>query len=343
MNRPTAPADGADTGIALRGIGIALRGVGISLRGAGIALRGAGGRDGRPIPFSRAPAADLAPWVARFYVSSVALPEAHVLSCGVFSDSANLRIQLDGDWRAQSADGLETRGRDAILFGPQSRRMPIEVRDGFTSVGIAFRPGAVRMLGKLSENTIVDRLTDPTQIGIIPASWLDLFTPDAGHEEWCQRMEQALRAIIAQRAAGAPDPVSALFERISYINPSMTVAQCAADLGVEIRRLERIVRRDFGMTPKQVLRRARALDIASHLRGVADHNEAEALMLRYYDQSHLNRDFTALIGLSPRQFAKQPQPLMTLCLETRQSRRLEILERIAPGESPPWHAPVPGD
>jgi hypothetical protein len=72
------------------------------------------------------------------------------------------------------------------------------------------------------------------------------------------------------------------------------------------------------------------------LRGVADADEAEALMLRYYDQSHLIRDFIALIGMSPRQFVQRPQPLMTFCLETRQARRLEMLDRLAPGESPPW-------
>ena len=90
------------------------------------------------------------------------------------------------------------------------------------------------------------------------------------------------------------------------------------------------------MPPKQVLRRARALDMASHLRGVADHDEAEALALRYYDQSHLIREFTALFGMSPRQFVDSPQPLMTLSLETRQARRLETIARIAPGDIKPW-------
>jgi len=90
------------------------------------------------------------------------------------------------------------------------------------------------------------------------------------------------------------------------------------------------------MPPKQVLRRARALDMASHLRGVADHDEAEALALRYYDQSHLIREFTALFGMSPRQFVDSPQPLMTLSLETRQARRLEMIARIAPGDIRPW-------
>jgi hypothetical protein len=90
------------------------------------------------------------------------------------------------------------------------------------------------------------------------------------------------------------------------------------------------------MPPKQVMRRARALDMASHLRGVADHDEADQLMLRYYDQSHLIREFTELFGMLPSQFVASPLPLLTVSLEARQARRLEVMERIAPGARRPW-------
>jgi AraC-like DNA-binding protein len=299
-----------------------------------LAPRIAVARNGQPLSYSRAPAADLAPWIARVYVSSVALPPGLELSCGLFSETAALRVQLDGQWLAQTADGPVPRGRDVILFGPQSRRMPVSVSGGFTSVGVQFCPGAVRTLGGQPERESLDRLTHPGEIGVSHDDWYALFTPEADPEEWCRRMEHSLRDLIAARKAPQPDPVSSAFERASYADPSISVAQAAENCGVEIRRLERIVRRDFGVTPKHVLRRARALDMASHLRGVADQDEAEALMLRYYDQSHLIREFTALIGMSPRQFVARPQPLMTLTLETRQARRLEMLERIAPGEAP---------
>jgi AraC-like DNA-binding protein len=301
-----------------------------------LAARSAVARDGQPLSYSRAPAADLAPWIARLYVSIVAAPDSHVLSCGLFCEDPVLRIQLAGDWIATGADGPIHSGRGGFLFGPNSRRMPVAVRGSFTSAGMTFCPGAVRTLGGMTERDMLDRLTDPAQIGMPTEAWMALFDPEAGPEEWCRRMEDTLRARIEQCGVLAPDPVSARFERASYTDPSVSVAQCADAFGIEIKRLERIVRRDFGIPPKQVLRRARALDMASHLRGVADQAEAEDLMLRYYDQSHLIRDFTALIGMSPRQFVARPQPLMTLCLETRQARRLEMLERLSPGQPPPW-------
>ncbi len=301
-----------------------------------LSARSAVARNGQPLSYSRAPAPDLAPWVARVYVSSVALPPGHVLSCGLFGETSALRIQLDGDWVAQGARGTIARGRSTLLFGPQSRRMPVSVSGGFTSLGILFRPGAVRVLGGPSERDTVDTIFDLADVGGHPDRWLSRIRPNDDAETMCLRMEQTLRAMIAERGSGTPDPVSAWFEQVSYANPSIPMAQCAEEGGIEMRRLERIVRRDFGVTPKHVMRRARALDMASHLRGIADPDEAEALMLRYYDQSHLIRDFTALIGMSPRQFVERPQPLMVLTLETRQARRLEMLERIAPGETPPW-------
>jgi AraC-like DNA-binding protein len=82
-----------------------------------------------------------------------------------------------------------------------------------------------------------------------------------------------------------------------------------------MRQLGRIIRRDFGMPPKQVMRRARALDMASHLHGVADEAEAEELILRYFDQAQMTREFTELFGVTPRRFVKTPNPLLTLALD----------------------------
>jgi AraC-like DNA-binding protein len=148
-----------------------------------------------------------------------------------------------------------------------------------------------------------------------------------------------LRDQLGLMGASEPDPLTVAFETLAFVDPNASITDFAEECGVDLRRLERIVRRDFGLTPKQVLRRARALDMASHLRGVADSAEAEELMLRYYDQSHLIRDFTKLFGMSPRQFVVTPQPILTQALESRQARRLEFLRRVAPGELRPWQLP----
>jgi AraC-like DNA-binding protein len=301
-----------------------------------IASAGAATRDGQPISYSRAPAADLAPWVGRLYVTIVDAPADYRLACGIFNDTAMLRIQLRGSWTAETADGSQQMDRAALFFGPNTRRMPITVTGSFTSVGLSLRPGACTALGVPSLDSLCDRLAPIETIGLSSARWMNLFADDASPEDWCAAMEADLRRLIAERGATEPDPISTCVEATAFTNPEITVAALARQCSSEQRRLERIVRRDFGIPPKQVMRRARALDMASHLRGVADHDEAEALALRYYDQSHLIREFTALFGMSPRQFVDLPQPLMTLSLEARQARRLEAIARIAPGDIRPW-------
>ena len=301
-----------------------------------IASAGGVTRDGQPISYNRAPANDLAPWIARLYVTIVEMPADYTLRCGLFNDTAALRVQLRGGWSAETATGRMELGRAALFFGPHTRRMPISVAGSFTSVGLLLRAGACHALRGPKVPDHVDCISPVESLGMSSAQWLDLFDPDGSPEDWCLALEAAMRGRIAQVCAAEPDPATVRFEAVALSDPTMTVKQFAASAGIEQRRLERIVRRDFGLPPKQVLRRSRALDMASHLRGVADQEEAEALALRYYDQSHLIREFTELFGMSPRQFVETPQPLMTLALETRQARRLEMMARIAPGEIRPW-------
>ena len=308
-------------------------------------------RDGQPISYNRAPAADLAPWIARFYFSRITAPADHRLDCGLFNDTAFVRIQHGGAWRVETARGvvvsaLGESGSGTLVFGPHSKRMKVQVTGSVLSFGFGLRPGACQALMGVLVGDLVDRAVPCEDLGGRSAPWnavaatltdgVSEASPDARPEDAFRALEDLLRHHIARLGARPPEPISERFERAAFLDPNTSVADFARDNGIEQRRLERVIKRDFGFTPKAVLRRARALDFASLLRGVADEAEAEALGLRFYDQSHLIREFTALFGMSPRQFAQLPQPLMTSVLENRQARRLEMLDRIAPGAIRPW-------
>lgn len=293
-------------------------------------------KGGQPLSYNRAPAPDLAPWIGRLYVTKVAAPADYTLQCGLFNDTAFLRIQLAGLWEAETAGGRIEAGNAAMFCGPQSHRMPIRVTGSFISVGLAFRPGACTALRGPRVGEHLDRLASTDLVGIPSDRILAMLEPDAEPEEWLHALEAMMRKRIEHMGAPLPDPISARFEDISYRDPAMSIADAAAACGAERRKLERVVNRDFGMAPKQVLRRARALDMASFLRGVADKDEADEMALRYYDESHLIHEFTELFGISPRQFAQTPQPILTLSLESRQARRLEALHRLEPGQTRPW-------
>ena len=293
-------------------------------------------RDGQPLSLNRAPAPDLSPWIARVFVTIVDLPHGHRIDCGVLSDTAFVRLMFFGKWRAQTADGEMSYERAALFFGPQSRLMPVSVEGPFAMMGFGLRPGACHALGGFNVAELVDRIVDLGNIAplrrLLDLEDVVLQRP----EEALLRLEERLRSVIAERGAVLPDAIVAQFDRAAFAHPTLTIGDFANEIGIDRRRLERLIRRDFGMSPKQVLRRARVLDMASHLRGVADDAEGEALALRYYDQSHMIRDFQHFIGQSPMQFMARPQPILTLSLETRQARRLEELGRLFPGTRRPW-------
>lgn len=292
--------------------------------------------EGRAHSVNRAAGPTLAPWVARLYATRLDLPEGLSVDCGLVADTVSLRVMLDGGSSASTRDGEEDYGRCVLLFGAQSRRMPVTVRGRFAAVGVAFRPGACHVLGGPAASDVLDRVLPFDRFGGNAESILSLFDAGGSPEEWLDILESEMIRRIASRGCPAPDAVTTAFDLAAFENPNQRVGDVAEQLECSKRRLERIVRRDFGLSPKQVLRRARALDMAATLRGVADAAEEEELALRYYDQSHLTRDFVDFFGMTPMQFVNTPQPLMTNTLEIRQARRLEELDRIRPGQEYPW-------
>ncbi|WP_246021837.1 helix-turn-helix transcriptional regulator [Alteraurantiacibacter aquimixticola] len=293
-------------------------------------------RDGQPLSLNRLPAPDLAPWIGWLYATSVEAPPDYELNCSLLSDTAMIRIQLEGNWSAQTRDGHISGTTGALYFGPQSKAMPITVRGSFTSVGIALKPGTGHSVTGLPAADFVDRIVPCEEVGLPVGAALGALDPTGAPEDWLKALETIARAFLCGAKAKEPNAISARLEWLALTDPSASVADFAEENGISLRQLERNCRRDFGVTPKQVLRRARALDMASSLRGVSDMAEEDEMILRYYDQSHMTHEFSRLFGMTPRQFVETPQPLMTLALESRQSRRLALLERLTPGKPRPW-------
>lgn len=296
---------------------------------------------GEPLSNNRAPADDLAPWIARVYATDVEADPRETFSCGIFSDTPIFRVIIRGKWTAETIYGTGRYANTAVYCGPQTRRMPISVQGSFAVVGIALKPGAVEAIGGPPVAETLDRMVSFDEIyGARPwgksetlIKWLD---PEGSPERWLKIAEELFRQLIRWSRAKKPDPIVAAFDKAAFADPNLSISEFSREHDISVRQVERVIKSAFGLTPKLVLRRARALDMAAHLRGVADDEEAEVIALRFYDQSHMIREFVHYFGMTPKQFARSPQPLMTLTLEARQSRRLEVLGRNHPGTLPPW-------
>ena len=234
-----------------------------------------------------------------------------------------------------------TAGKDgvALFFGPHSRLMRISVQQSIKVLTVQIAPGASQVMGGPAIPQVLDRIVDQDRLAG-HGRLASRFDPEASPHEWLAAFERELAYFVSRNRTRPPDPLTTAFERCTLADPTISVADFAEEHGVSPRTVERIVRRDFGLSPKQVLRRARALDVAAALLGVTMPDEDVEMRLRYYDQSHLNREIREFFGCTPGALQEEPHPLLRLNLETRQARRLLALEKIEPGLNLPWRDPA---
>ncbi|GAA4046194.1 helix-turn-helix domain-containing protein [Parerythrobacter jejuensis] len=292
--------------------------------------------DGVPLSVNRAPAADLEPWISRVMVAIADAP-TDVASIGYLcNDAGYIRTAIDAHWTTYTAEGALHWRNQSFLCGQHSVAMKLTSRGPIKVSGIMLKPGAMRVLWGINDGALLDKIRPLGTTGTDDHALTGLYENGITPEEWLERIEDWLRSEIAARGAPKPERIAQQLEAAAFADPNMSPGDFCEREGIAPRRMQRICKRDFGLSPKQVLRRARTLDLAARMCGVADKDEEQEFLLRYFDQSHQIRDFTALFGRSPQQFMNNRQPLLTLSLEIRQARRLELLNRIAPDAIRPW-------
>lgn len=86
------------------------------------------------------------------------------------------------------------------------------------------------------------------------------------------------------------------------------MAQVCAEFGLAERALQRLVHRRIGLTPKWLIQRRRLQEAAERLRTSGTSLAEVAAALGYADQPHFSRDFSAVTGMTPREFASLHTP-----------------------------------
>ncbi|MFM6852927.1 MAG: DUF6597 domain-containing transcriptional factor [Sphingopyxis sp.] len=279
-----------------------------------------------------APSADLASVVARFYVVTVPLADDFEVIDRLFSETAFVRILMGGDWAWESAPGQWQAVEPMLLCGQSTRPITARVRGSFHVVGFALRPGGWRRLFAAPANTSTDRLQSLAPI------W-----GDAAHQLFARLncmdrqddapvialVEQFLRTRIAERGDVPHDPAMQAFEHLVRRDSTMLIRDTEAMIGLSARQMERACAASFGLTPKTIMRRSRFLDMAAAMRGFTNPSEDELARLRFYDQSHLNREFRRFIEMTPKQFANTPTPLLDAGMVLRAMRKGEEMAKEA--------------
>lgn len=259
----------------------------------------------------------LAPYLRRLYVFEADLPHDMTVVDRLLAETAFIRILLRGEWLGEVAPGEWRGAGPVVLFGSNFRPFAVKVTGPFRVIGVSIHPSAWRTLFGCSASNFADRMCPLQEVwGDDAEAMLDgvrRASDDTG-------VVAAIEAVVSRRIDRAEyptDPQMLRFEYIARNDSTIRVVDAAERLGLSVRQMERQCRAAFGHSPKAVLRRSRALDMAMAMRGFSKFSADELAALNYFDQSHLNREFRHFFGMTPGTFATAPTPLFTAGLKLR--------------------------
>jgi AraC-like DNA-binding protein len=190
----------------------------------------------------------------------------------------------------------------AGVYGIRTHRDRKTIAGAGRVVGVKFRPGGFQPFYGGSIHQLTNRVL-PLAAVFGPAgdelAAAVRAEPDDPFAVW----EDFLRARLPE-----PDPqldVLADVVQTMLEDPAVVrVDELAARHAMSPRSLQRLFRRYVGVSPKWVLQRYRLHEAAERIAEGRDGDwAATALELGYFDQAHFIRDFKALIGASPAQYA----------------------------------------
>jgi AraC-like DNA-binding protein len=264
------------------------------------------------------PAPELDPYIRRHYVFRADMPADADIRDIMIAETAFIRIPLRGDWYIKGENDDWEPAKGPKLFGANSKGFPLRVVGPFLILGCGIKPSGWKSLFNCSAHLYTDRMASLEDMwGDIATELMTHINADQSDEELIAELDIAIAKQIDRIGVKQGDAQIESFENIGRIDSTVRIDEVAGDIGLSVRQLERRSLESLGMTPKTFLRRCRFLDMAMTMRGFSHPSEEDLAALRYFDQSHLNREFKRFVGMTPKTFQNAYTPLMTAGLKLR--------------------------
>lgn len=175
------------------------------------------------------------------------------------------------------------------------------------AIGVHFKPGGIfPFLGiplyELANDTIV---LDDLEPGMIQSAYQQICQASSLPEK-IAHIETWLMSRLKDSRVVSPI-VGASLDMIMNKNGQISMKDVADRIYVSQRQLERLYKKQVGMSPKKY---ARLLRVA-HARNVLKHNPKRVratdigLVTGFYDQPHFIREFKLIVGLTPKNYVKR--------------------------------------
>lgn len=252
------------------------------------------------------PAADLREFISSYYLFDFDHPDFRDTER---ADRPQLRFMFRGAGGYRFRDGHVMPAHRVTIVGPTTGPSEGFSSDPLTIFGAGLQPaGWAAMMGADAPNH-VDRLLAATEIFGPPIHDLHARLKAAGGiAEMAAIMDHAARALL-DRADQAALRFTRLVDAWLTETASPRLDELIAASGLSQRQLERMTKRHYGVSPKLLARKYRALRAASALAS----GDADGLVSTtdgFYDQSHLIREIKHFTGVTPGEM-RDNAPMLT--------------------------------
>lgn len=211
---------------------------------------------------------------------------------------------------------------EVLVSGPTTRRSHRDLRGRGWALGAMLRPAAVPAIAD-DPRALRDTQTRIEAPELVVAVSARMASDDG------ERLARACRTLGAWLVTrvGEPSSEALLANELARIVDSdpavLQLADIAARLNVSERTVTRLARRFVGVTPAAMIRRRRLQEAAEQLRADPGIPLAEvAARHGYADQSHLSRDFRAVLGFTPTGYRTQAATTPAASVQHRPFRGL---------------------
>lgn len=256
------------------------------------------------------PPPDLCRYFTAFCLIDFRAPAEETIYDALLPEWGNLRFFSGVAPEAWIEGGDHVTGSHFLVTGPSGRC--VHFRQGTTRLwGVAFLPlGWAHFVGVPAAD-LANRMFDGTSHPAF-AHFAPLLTEL--HEEPADIEAELARFIAFFRERDQqPHPECARIEAIhaAMLDTEVTsVSQLVARSGASKRTIERTADRAFGFAPKVLLRRQRLMRSLAQFILDPSLKWIGSIDSHYGDQAQFIKDFRYFIGMSPRQYAAMPHPLL---------------------------------
>ena len=234
------------------------------------------------------------------------------------ADRAQFRFQLLGTGEYHFANGEVTPTYPVTVIGPTTAPVIAKAQTSLSIFGWGMNPAGWAALMGSEAADYIDGAFDARHIF---GDWIMQVRDELiAANEFADQIELGCIAAedIFRYKSTAPFEFTTKVDSWLASNSDPDVDALAAATSLSQRQLERMTKRHYGMPPKKLARKYRALR-AAQLLAHGDSLDDAGLGLAFYDQSHLIREVKIFTGLTPSQLRDGQSELTRATMDGRRA------------------------